>query len=470
MTSAPRLRRRPAGRLGPAQAILRLSGPQLLVGSFAGLIVLGTCALRLLPGLYVGPGLGWLDSLFTATSAVCVTGLIVVDTATYFTPAGQLLLLLLIQLGGLGMITLSTAIILALGGRLTLGQEEVSAPGVHLLPGGDLRRLTGHVVLFTVVFELAGAAVLTALWTPRFGLARAAWHALFQSVSAFCNAGFSTFSDSLTSFAEGLPTILVMAALIVAGGLGFLTIEELLARRRRRTHRSRLTLHTRLVLVTTAVLLLVGWALYGALEWHGALAGLGPTDRVANALFMSVTARTAGFNTVDYASVSAGGGFLTVLLMTVGGSPGSTAGGLKTTTLAVVVLLAWSRVRGRRATHAGDRSIPDETVQRAVGLVVFAGFVVVGAIFLVAAREMDGGEAGANLGFLRYAFETVSAFNTVGLSMGVTGDLDRTGRLVAIVLMFLGRVGPLTFTAAVARRARRPAAGFRYAHEDVVVG
>ncbi len=449
----------------------RLNGPQLLVLSFAALILAGTVGLKVLPGLYVGPPLGWLDALFTATSAVCVTGLTVVDTATHFTPAGQLLILLLIQLGGLGMMTLSTAIILALGGRLTLGHEEAAAQGVELVTDIDLRRLSRHVVVFTVAFELVGAVLLTALWTPRFGLASAAWHGVFQAVSAFCNAGFSTFSDSLTSFAGSIPSLLVISLLIIAGGLGFLTIEELYARRGRGGRPSRLTLHTKLVLGTTAALLLAGWFLYSTLEWNAGLAGMSAVERVTNSLFMSVTARTAGFNTVDYSNVTAGGNFLTILLMMVGGSPGSTAGGLKTTTLALVVLLAWSRIRGHRSTQAYERSIPDETVQRAVGLVVVASFVVVAAIFVFAMLEVGGAASSSHeLEFLRYSFEAVSAFNTVGLSMGVTSSLDSTGRMVTILLMFLGRVGPLTFTAAIARRARRKGPAVRFAREDVVVG
>jgi trk system potassium uptake protein TrkH len=448
----------------------KLSGPQLLVVSFAALILAGALGLKFLPGLYTAPGLGWLDALFTATSAVCVTGLIVVDTATYFTPAGQLFILLLIQLGGLGMITLSTAIILALGGRPTLGHEEVSAPGAELAPGIDLRRLSRHVVVFTCVFELAGAVLLTALWAPRFGLADAAWHGLFQSVSAFCNAGFSTFSDSLTSFSHSVPSVLVASLLIIAGGLGFLTIEELYVARRG-GRQARTTLHTKLVLSTTVVLLLVGWLLYAVLEWHGVLADMTWPHRLSNSLFMSVTARTAGFNTVDYSTVSAGGNFLTILLMMVGGSPGSTAGGLKTTTLALVVLLAWARVKGYRSPQAFYRSIPEETVQRAVGLVVVVSFVVGIAIFVFAAVEVGGpGSPAQELEFLRYAFEAVSAFNTVGLSMGVTSSLDPIGRLVTILVMFLGRVGPLTFTAAIARRARHRGLPARFAKEDVVVG
>lgn len=451
----------------------RLSAAQLFVGSFLLLVALGTLGLRTLPGLYTGERLGWLDALFTATSAVCVTGLIVVDTATWFTPLGQAYLLLLIQLGGLGMITFTTLIILALGRRLSLRQEALTAGSAQVAPHVDFRRLARDLVLFTATIEAAGAALLYLLWIPRFGWTGALWPAVFHSVSAFCNAGFSTFSDSLIGFQQSPFTLLVIMALIVAGGIGFLTLEELALWRQAARERRlfRLSLHSRIVLAATAVLLVGGWALFTLFEWSVALGGLPPWARVTNALFMSVTARTAGFNTVDYAQASDGGNFLTILLMSVGGSPGSTAGGLKTTTVAVIGLLAWARFRGMEVTSLWGRSIPEETIQRAVGLFVVGFGVVTLAIFGFTATEIGRvGHSGAGEGFLGYMFEAASAFNTVGLSMGVTPELSTPGRWMAIVLMYVGRVGPLTFAAAIALRRPTPAGEFRYAYEDVVVG
>jgi trk system potassium uptake protein TrkH len=450
-----------------------LTAAQLFVGSFALLVLVGTVGLKTLPGLYTRAPLGWLDALFTATSAVCVTGLIVVDTATHFTTAGQAWILFLIQLGGLGIITFTSVIILALGRRLSLRQEALTRGSAEVSPHVDHRALARDVIRFTLFFEAMGAVILYAVWGGTLGWGGAAWHAVFHSISAFCNAGFSTFSDSLTGFRLSPVTLVTVMTLIVAGGLGFLTLEELQLRRRSRRSgkRFRLSIHARIVLLATCVLLCGGWLLFTALEWRVTLASMPVWARPFNSLFMSVTARTAGFNTVDYDAASGGTNFLTILLMSIGGSPGSAAGGLKTTTVVLIGLLAWSRFRGREVVSLWGRSVPEETVQRAVGLFAVAFGVVTVAILGYVALEM-----GAQVhsrhehDFLSYMFEAASAFNTVGLSMGVTSDLSPASRWLTIALMFMGRVGPLTFAAAIALARPTSAGEFRYAYEDVVVG
>ncbi|HSJ23529.1 MAG TPA: potassium transporter TrkG [Longimicrobiales bacterium] len=457
----------------------RITPPQLFVGSFLGLIAFGTLGLMTIPGLYTGPGLGFVDALFTATSAVCVTGLVVVDTGTYFTRAGQAFLLLLIQLGGLGFITLTTLIILALGRRLSLRQERVAGAGTELSPAVNVRGLTRDVVRFTLLFEALGAALLYLAWAPGMGVTAAIWPAVFHAVSAFCNAGFSIFADSLVGTRLQVLPMFTIMCLIVVGGLGFLTMEELYLRRksRRMRHRRvtdelvpRLSLHSRLVLVTTAILIGVGAVFFTIYEWHLSFAMLPAWARPMNGLFMAVTARTAGFNTIDYAATADGTSFLTILLMFIGGSPGSMAGGVKTTTIAVIGLLALSRLRGSTRTSAFGRTVPEETVQRAVGLFVVAFGIVTMAIFLFTTTELGAVPHNAVQGeFLRLMFEAVSAFSTVGLSMGMTDELTTTGRLLTTLLMYIGRVGPLTFAAAIAMRPDRRG-DFRYAHEDVVIG
>jgi trk system potassium uptake protein TrkH len=450
-----------------------LTAAQLFVGSFAFLILSGTLGLKTLPGLYTGAPLGWLDALFTATSAVCVTGLIVVDTATYFTTAGQAWILFLIQVGGLGIITFTTVIILALGRRLSLRHEALTTATADPAPHVDHRALARNIVRFTLLFEAAGAVILYAVWGGSLGWTRAAWHAVFHSISAFCNAGFSTFSDSLMGFRLSPVTLVTVMVLIVVGGLGFLTLEELHLRRRslRSGARFRLSVHSRIVLVATAVLLLGAWVLFTALEWQVTLADMPVWARPFNSLFMSVTARTAGFNTVDHDAASGGSNFLTILLMSIGGSPGSAAGGLKTTTFVLIGLLAWSRFRGRDVVSVWGRTVPEETVQRAVGLFAVAFGVVTIAILGYVALEMGAQvHSGPGHGFLSYMFEAASAFNTVGLSMGVTPQLSDASRWLTIALMFMGRVGPLTFAAAIALARPTPAGGFRFAYEDVVVG
>jgi trk system potassium uptake protein len=446
---------------------------RLLLLSFLGLILVGAIGLKTLPGIYTGIGLSWLDALFTATSAVCVTGLIVVDTATHFTAWGQAFLLVLIQLGGLGILTFATLAILALGRRLSLHHEAITASAMDVVPDVSTRKLVRNLVIFTVLLEGIGALLLFAFWLGRFPPGEALWHAVFQSVSAFCNAGFSTFSDSLTGFDESGGTLLVVMALIVVGGIGFLTLEEIRMRRgwKKAGGSAPLSLHSRLVLVATAILLVGGAAAYVLLEWQGTLSGFSPARRILNGLFMSVTARTAGFNTVDYGATADSTNFFTILLMSVGGSPGSTAGGLKTTTVALMGLLALARLRGYQVTSAWGRSVPGETVHRAVGLAVLGFGTVTLGILLVSVVELGGaGSAGETGLFMRHMFEVVSAFNTVGLSTGVTPSLSAGGRLLIIVLMFVGRVGPLTVATALARERSNGAGGFRYSYEDVMIG
>jgi trk system potassium uptake protein TrkH len=451
----------------------RTSPSRLTAGTFLGLIAAGTLGLHTVPAFYVsGQPLGWIDALFTATSAICVTGLIVVDTATHFTTLGQAYLLLMIQLGGLGMITLTSLLILGLGGRLSVRAESATtsmAGSLITTSGINSFRLVRDVVVFTLAFEALGALLLFASFSQHFGAGEALWHAVFHAVSAFCNAGFSTFTDSLISWQRSAPVLGTVMALVVIGGLGFLTLEEVALRwqARHRPDRLRLSLHSRLVFAATAAALVTGAVLFTTFEWGGLLRDLPPAARVLGGTFMSVTARTAGFNAVDYAQATDASNFLTILLMTVGGAPGSTAGGLKITTVVVIALLAWSRVRGETNVSVWSRTIPDETVQRAIGVSVFAFSVVAIAIFLLTALER---QEAPGTGFLRVVFEAVSAFNTVGLSLGSIGHLEPASRVLVTILMFIGRVGPLSFAAALALRAREVRPRFSFAREDVSIG
>ena len=457
---------------GPWSLWRALSPAQLFVASFLLLVGLGTLGFVTLPGLYAGPPLGWVDALFTATSAVCVTGLIVVDTATYFTTWGQAYVLLLIQLGGLGILSFTSLIIVVLGEQLSLRHEALAGGAVGASGSVDARRLTSTVVWFTLGAEAVGAALLWLSWGPQLGWTEAAWPAVFHAVSAFCNAGFSTFSTSLAGFQGNVPLLLVVMGLVVLGGLGFLTVEELYVwrRERRREGRFRLSVHTRLVLGATAILIVGGWGAFTAFEWSHTLAGLSSSERLVNGLFASITPRTAGFNTIDYAQVEPETSVLTLIFMTIGGSPGSTAGGLKTTTVALLGLMAWARLSGQPTTSLAGRTVPESTLQKAMGLVVVAVGGVIASVFLLSVLEIPDAATAATAPFLAYLFEAVSAFNTVGLSMGPTGDLSTAGRTVVVVLMFVGRVGPLTFVAAMSQSRPRLAGGFRYAHEDVPIG
>ncbi|MBL8797264.1 MAG: potassium transporter TrkH, partial [Planctomycetia bacterium] len=357
--------------------------------------------------------------------------------------------------------------LLLLGQRLSLHHEALAGGSLDEAPRIEPRRLVLNVVRFTLQIEGLGAVLLYLLWLPRLGWREAAWPALFHSVSAFCNAGFSTFSDSLLSFQESPVSLGVIMVLIVAGGIGFLTLEEsyLYCGARRQKRGYRMSLHSRLVLATTAALLIVGGLAFALMEWHGLLGKLPVVHRPINALFMSVTVRTAGFNNVDFVHASESSNFVAILLMMIGGSPGSTAGGVKTTTFALLGILAWSRLLGHEVPCLAGRSLRQETTDRAVGLfVVAAAVVTTGILALMLFEEGTGGGR-----FLDRMFEAVSAFNTVGLSTGQTPQLSTGGRWTVIVLMFLGRIGPFTLAAALARRAVG-AERFRYAYEEVMVG
>ncbi|WP_373045777.1 TrkH family potassium uptake protein [Vulgatibacter sp.] len=450
-----------------------ISAPGLFVASFALLIAIGTTGLMLLPNLYTGPELDFLDALFMITSAACVTGLAVVDTATYFTFWGQLWLLIFIQLGGIGLVTLTSLIIGILGRRLSLRSEMIAGPPVELLGKRDLRSLLGAVMRFTFAIEAVGAFALWLAFARTMGVVDAIWPAIFHSISAFCNAGFSLYSDSLVGFADDPAVLIFISVLVVIGGVGFLSTEELL-----RWWRSgglkgtrRLSTHTFAAVSVTVALLLLGFALFGLFEWNGVLRPLGFVDKVVNAWFMSVTPRTAGFNSIPYAGLGNESAYLTILLMVVGGSPGSTAGGIKTTAMAVLLALAIQRMRGRRNAVIHHRSIPDGTVERTVSLALIAFGVMTAAIFWLSFTETRGvGLEEARAAFLPLFFEAVSAFCTVGLSMDVTPYLSAMGKFTVIVLMFVGRVGPLAFFAALSIKARSTLRDVRPAREDVIIG
>lgn len=459
----------------------RLSPPALFIASFVVLIAIATAGLMWIPGLERGRPLGFVDAWFTMTSAVCVTGMSVVDTASHFTIWGQAWLLLFVQIGGLGLISLTTLLIGALGARLSLRSEMLTmAPPRH----GDrpqVWQIAANVTRFSLVVEGAGVVLLTAIFAFRYPFDEAVWHATFHSISAYCNAGFSTFSTSLLDHADNPLALLVISALVILGGLGYLTIEELTrwwrhARARREGVRialrgpHRLSSHTWAVLVTSTALLVLGFGMFAVFEWNDTLAAMSLPDKLANAWFMSVTPRSAGFNSIDYSQIGNDSAALTIMLMFVGGSPGSTAGGVKTTTLAVLVALGLSRMRGLRFVGLKQRAIPEGTVERTVGIVLLAMLIVVGAFFVLSSIESAGQSATESREqFLPLAFETVSAFTTTGLSMHQAETISPAAKVVLIWLMFIGRVGLFSFFTAIVLK-RGHADNLRPAQEDVIVG
>jgi trk system potassium uptake protein len=443
-----------------------LSAPQLLAASVAGLVLLGSALLALPAAAASGHDISYLDALFTATSAICVTGLIVVDTPTAFSTFGHIVILLLIQIGGLGYMTITTVVAAALGRSISLHERLTLQEALNTDTLEGLVRFAGVVLKMTLAFEFAGAVVLTARWWPDFGPS-ALWYALFHSVSAFNNAGFALWSDSLMQWRADWTVNLVVIALVTCGGLGFFVLTEL---SRVRTRHLRLSTHTRIALAASAVLTLGGTVAFFVLEAFNPRT-LGPLpmwERLLASWFQSVTTRTAGFNTLDISGMTEASLFLAMAFMFIGASPGGTGGGVKTTTFSITVAALWATVRGDADTTMFKRRVPPETVGKAffVCLVGFLALNVVAGTMLVSEGR----------GLMSTLFETTSAFGTVGLSMGegdqpvsLVGLFTPAGKVLVMFMMFAGRVGPMTLAVALAHRAvMKPKT--RYPEGKVLIG
>ena len=416
--------------------------------SFAALIAIGT-ALLLLPIMTPGEDRATvMEAFFTSTSAVTVTGLATVDTATAWTGWGQAVILALIQVGGLGMIVTGTLLILVIGRRVGLRSRVLAQAETPGLGVGEVRRMVLFIVLVTLAVEAIGAVVLTLRWAVAYGqpLPEAAWNGLFHAVSGFNNAGFSTYSNSLISY-NADPVILgTIMVLIVVGGLGFPVWYQL---RGRWTRPKDWSLHVRLTVATTVALIVIGAVLLSWFEWthRETLGDASAGTTILNGLFASVTARTAGFNAIDYGQATEETLLTTVILMFIGGGSASTAGGIKVTTFVVLVLMVVAEARGDEDVNSGDRRIAIKTQRSAVAIgVAYILLSTIGMMILTAVTEFPVRDL---------MLETVSAVATVGLSTGITPDMPIGGQVVLIALMFIGRLGAMTLATALALRQRR---------------
>jgi trk system potassium uptake protein TrkH len=447
----------------------KLPPTTLSILGFAGLILCGAGLLMLPLAGGAGGRLEAVDALFTATSATCVTGLAVVDTGKDLSPFGQAVVLAMIQVGGLGIMTLSTALLVAAGRPMSL--TDISLIRDAFTHSGDrsLKGLLLDVFRFTVAIEAVGALLLFVRFLPRRPPAEAAWLALFHAVSAFCNAGFSQFPDSLCAFRGDWLVNLTVCALITLGGIGFLVLTEV--RRAfpfRRQAVRRFSLHCKVAVVTSAVLVAVGTLLILLFELRNSLAELTWSERFLSALFQSVSARTAGFNTLDIGRLANETLFLLILLMFVGASSGSCGGGVKTGTLATLVALSLARLRGFERPQLLRRSVSPGTVAKAVNLVLVSAVLIAAATMILLISELGSVAHDVTRGkYLELLFETVSAFGTVGLSMGITPGLSVGGKLALSAVMFVGRLGPLVIAAAMSRQRPRR---FYYAEERIMIG
>lgn len=412
-----------------------------------------------------------LDAFFTATSATCVTGLVVRSTGHDFSLWGQLVILGLIQLGGIGIMTVTTLVTFHLGGGSSVRNRLILAETLGAGDEPELGWVLLRVIRMTLLFEAAGFVLLVIRFLFEYSFGEAVWQAVFHSVSAFCNAGFSLHDDSLTRYQGDWLVNLVVIALIICGGLGFPVLSDI-ARAREGTLRERwkgLSLHSKLMLVGTPSLLLLGTILFALFEWHGTLAGMPLPRKVLVAGFQATTFRTAGFNTVDFANLTNATLFVAMLFMMIGAGPCSTGGGFKVSTFLVLVLRGAATSLGYGKINLAGRTIPPTVVNRAVTTALLFSVVAIAALTaLLAAEQSMLPHSQAQGVFLEAGFEVISALGTVGLSTGITPELGEAGRIIIIVLMFLGRLGPITVFAALSRVER--AQPIEYAYEEPLIG
>ncbi|SHG86996.1 TrkH family potassium uptake protein [Marivita hallyeonensis] len=421
----------------------RFSPPAVLATVYAVFILLGAIVLRL-PFSNTGD-VTFEDALFTAASAVTVTGLIVVDTGSDYTLIGQIVIALLIQIGGLGLMTFAALLLSMLGMQFGLPQRLVLRDELGQTSLRDLGQLVRLVIIVALICEAIGTAFLMTVFVPEFGWTHGFWQALFHAISAFNNAGFSLFSDSLVGYVGDPIVNITITVLFMIGGLGFVVLADLYQKRRWQT----LSLHSKLMLSGSLVLIVWGWVMVAALEWNnpGTLGALDSTgDRLLASWFQAVTPRTAGFNTLDYAQMETSTTLMTITMMLVGGGPSSTAGGIKVTTLIVLCLATLAFFRREDRLTIFGRSLGIEEIIKVLALTSLSLFLVLMGLF-IASLTYTGD-------FLDLLFEVTSAFGTVGLSRGATGELDSVGRAIIMVIMFVGRLGPLTLGFFLAQKSK----------------
>lgn len=440
----------------------KLSHMNLLMIGFFLIILLGAFCLMTPFATRSAEGMPFLDALFTATSATCVTGLIIADTYQNWTLFGQLVIISLIQIGGLGFMTIGVYIAVILKKRIGLTEREALHESVNTIEVAGVVRLTKRIIQGTIVIEGIGAILLSIRFVPQFGLIRGVYFGVFHSISAFCNAGFDLMgiNQEYSSFMAYEGDILVnvtIMLLIIIGGIGFIVWDDIY---RHKWHFKKYLLHTKIVLTVTIILIFGGAALFYIIENNFLFEGMTVTEKVLGSLFSSVTARTAGFNTVDTAGLSSGSKLLTILLMFIGGSSGSTAGGIKTTAIAVIFCFAWSMIRRTQGINIFGRRLDDDAIKKANAVIVINASLALAATMVIFCSQV--------LPFEDVLLETFSAIGTVGMSTGITRELTAVSKVAVILLMYFGRVGSLSFAIAFAQK--KIVAPVQQPVEKIVVG
>ena len=439
----------------------KLSPTQIIAIAFAAIVLAGSLLLTLPIASRNGQSAGFLNALFTSTSATCVTGLVMFDTGTQWSAFGQIVIIGLIELGGLGFMSAASIVVFMFRRKVGLRQRMLMAQALSVEDMNDVVKLQKWVIFGSLSIQLVGALVLFFRFWPMYGPGRAAVLGVFHSISAFCNAGFDIFGtgQSLVTFNHDPVVLITLMVLITVASLGFFVWEEVVRVRQFK----KFSVYTKLVLLMTGALLLTGAVLFLIFEWNNpqTLGAMPAGQKILNAFFQSVTLRTAGFTAVDQGGLSAAGKGLSLVLMLIGGSSGSTAGGVKTVTFLVLILFVWNRARGRRTVNVFHRSLPDEKVLDAMTIVgIVLGLAVFGAVLVCATSP---------IGFTDALFETVSALATVGVTTGVTGSLSVIGKILIIIFMYFGRVGVLTLSLGFLM-GNKAEDRFRYAYTNLMIG
>lgn len=446
------------GRFG----LHRLSAVQILALGFAAVILTGALLLMLPISSSKGIVTPFLDCLFTATSAVCVTGLVVVDTGTYWSVFGQIVIICLIQVGGLGFMTFATFFAVLLGKRISLRERLIMQEAYNSFNIQGMVKLMLYVVGIAFSIEAIGAVLLSTQFIPEYGWRRGIYFGVFHSISAFCNAGFDLIGEfrSITPYAENSIIVLTIGGLIVIGGLGFAVIAELISTKNLR----RLSLHSKVVLTATAMLLIVGAILFFIFESNnpGTMGPMSFKGKILSSIFASITPRTAGYNSISTTDMTVAGKFLTVILMFIGASPGSTGGGIKTTTAFLLFMTVVAVIHGREDTEMYKKRIHKSLVYRAMAITIIS-FLLVTMVTMILSITQKGN-------FIDFLYEATSAFGTVGLTLGLTPSLTPVGKLAVLITMYAGRVGPLTLMLAFSRREGASGSAIKYPEDKILVG
>lgn len=425
-----------------------LTQTQFIAYGFFCIILTGTILLMLPISSRSGQSAGFLNALFTATSASCVTGLVIADTWTQWTLFGQLVIITMIQIGGLGFITIGIFVAVILRRKIGLKERGLMQESVNTLQIGGMVKLAKKIIIGTCIFEGAGALLLAIRFIPEYGLIRGTFYGVFHSISAFCNAGFDLLGEtapysSFVRYYNDWLVNLVLMSLIIIGGIGFIVWDDL---SRHKLHFRKYLLHTKVVLIVTFVLIFGSAALFYLFERENLLVGMDRSGKILTSLFSAVTARTAGFNTTDTGALTDGSKLLTIILMFIGGSPGSTAGGIKTTTIAIMLLYARSTIKRTYGVNVFDRRLEDDAIKRACVVFTINLFLALTAALAIMAVQ--------KIAMTDVLFETFSAIGTVGMTTGITRDLLPVSRVIIIILMYCGRIGSLSFALAFVQRKK----------------